>query len=115
MPRASPIIAAKGRLSTNFAIRVSIGAKEAAVSARLPSPETGLGAHLRRLGGAKGRALTSRWRRAATTCWESTPECPSPASAAKVAPFGVAGSVADECRHSAGTSSLGPPRTRPEA
>ena len=59
MPRASPIIAAKGRLSTNFAILVSFDVKEAAVSATLPSPETGLGAHLRRLGGAKGRAWTA--------------------------------------------------------
>jgi hypothetical protein len=35
------IIAAKGRLSTNFAIVVSFDVKEGAVSATLPGPETG--------------------------------------------------------------------------
>src|SRR6516162_3963638 len=44
MPRTSAIIAAKRRLSTDFAIVVSFDVKEAAVSARLPRPETALGA-----------------------------------------------------------------------
>jgi hypothetical protein len=49
MPRISAIIPVKGRLSTIFAIVVSFDVKEAAVSATLPRPETGLSAHLRRL------------------------------------------------------------------
>jgi hypothetical protein len=53
MPRISAIISAKGRLSTNFAIVVSFDVKEVAVSATLPRPDTGLGAHLRRLGKAE--------------------------------------------------------------
>jgi hypothetical protein len=56
MHRTSAIIAAKGRLSTDFAIVVSFDVKEAVVSATLPSAKTGLGAHLRRLRGANGRA-----------------------------------------------------------
>jgi len=56
MPRTSAIIAAKRRLSTDFAIVVSFDMKEAAVSGTLRRPETGLGAHLRRLRGANGRA-----------------------------------------------------------
>ena len=98
MLRTSAIIPAKRRVSTNFAIVVSFDVKEAAVSATLPSPKSGLGAHLRRLAGANGRVETSRWRRVAMTCWESMPEFPSPATAAKGTPFGVTGSVEDECQ-----------------
>jgi hypothetical protein len=52
-PRASPIIAAKLRLSTNYAIMVGIDVKEASVSATLARPEIGLGAHVQRLGKAE--------------------------------------------------------------
>jgi hypothetical protein len=48
-----PIIAAKLRLSTNFAIMVSFDVKEASVSATLARPEIGLGTRVQRLGKAE--------------------------------------------------------------